>query len=53
MEHRQGLPVDVEITEADGFAERETALRMLKRQGKCTGRTVAGDKWYETHGFVA
>jgi transposase len=53
MEHRQGLPVDVEITEADGFAERETALRMLKRQGKRTGRTVAGDKWYDTRGFVA
>jgi len=33
MEHRQGLPVDVEITEANGLAERETALRMLKRQG--------------------
>src|SRR5579862_6003904 len=53
MEHRQGLPVDVEITEADGFAEREAALTMLKRQGARTGRTVAGDKWYDTRGFVA
>jgi len=53
MEHRQGLPVDVEITEANGLAERETALRMLKRQGARTGRTVAGDKLYDTRGFVA
>ena len=34
MEHRQGLAVDVEITPADGFAERAAALRMLKRQGR-------------------
>jgi hypothetical protein len=53
MEHRQGLAVDVEITEANGLAERETALRMLKRHGARTGRTVAGDKLYDTRGFVA
>ena len=31
MEHRHGLPVDVEVTEANGFAEREAALAMLDR----------------------
>ena len=25
---------------------------MLKRQGTRSGRTVAGDKWYDTRGFV-
>ena len=29
MEHRQGLAVDVEITEATGYAEREAAVKML------------------------
>ncbi len=31
MEHRTGLPVDVEVTEANGLAEREAALAMLDR----------------------
>jgi transposase len=53
MEHRQGLPIDVQITEASGFAEREAALTMLKRQAARTGRTVAGDKGYDTRGFIA
>jgi len=54
MEHRQGLAVDVEITEASGFAEREAALTLLKRQGaRRSRRTVAADKWYDTRGFVA
>jgi transposase len=50
MEHRQEVAVDVEITEATGLAEREAALRMLKRQGACT---VAGDKGYDMRDFVA
>jgi len=50
MEHRQGLAVDVEITEADGFAERAAALRMLKRQ---QARSIAADKAYDTREFVA
>ena len=53
MEHRQGLPVDVEFTEATGFAERETGIRLMKRQPKRTGRTLAADKAYETREFVA
>lgn len=50
MEHRQGLAVDVEITEADGLAERVAALRLLKRHGP---RSVAADKAYDTREFVA
>jgi transposase len=53
MEHRSGLAVDVEITEASGSAEPEAALRMLKRYGGPAQRTVAADKAYDSRGFVA
>jgi transposase len=53
MEHRSGLPVDVQISEASGTAEREAAITMLKRQGRRSGRTVAGDKGYDVRDFVA
>ena len=49
MEHCHGLAVDVEITAANGAAEREAALQMLKRRG---ARTVAADKAYDTRDFV-
>lgn len=53
MDHRHGLPVDVEVTTATGFAEREAALAMLDRLPKRAGqRTVAGDKGYDTRDFV-
>jgi len=53
MEHRTGLPVDVEVTEANGFAEREAALTMLDRLPKRAHRTLAADKAYDTTDFVA
>jgi len=53
MEHRQGLPVDVEFTEASGFAERETGIRLIKRHAPRGGCTLAGDKGYDTREFVA
>ena len=31
MDHRYGLTVDVEVTEATGYAERAAALAMLDR----------------------
>ena len=53
MDHRHGLPVDVEVTAASGYAEREAALAMLDRLPAHTGRrTVAGDKGYDTADFV-
>lgn len=46
--------VDAELTEATGFAERDAALSMLKRQApRSRRRTVAGDKGYDTAAFVA
>jgi transposase len=54
MEHRNALIVDAELTFADGFAERATALSMLaKLPPSKRRRTVAGDKGYDTKDFVA
>jgi transposase len=54
MEHRNALIVDMELTQATGYAERETALEMLERlPRRRRRRTVAGDKAYDTADFVA
>jgi transposase len=54
MEHRNALLVDAELTEANGYAERATALEMLERLPPMTRRrTIAGDKGYDTKDFVA
>jgi transposase len=54
MEHRNGLIVDMELTQADGYGEREAALTMIDRlpAGR-RRRTVAADKAYDTKDFVA
>ena len=54
MEHRNALLVDIELSEATGYAERDTALEMLARlPASKRRRTVAGDKGYDTKDFVA
>ncbi len=54
MEHRNALIVDMELTQASGFAERDAALEMLTRlPRRARRRSVAGDKGYDTAGFVA
>jgi transposase len=54
MEHRNALLVDIELSEASGYAERDTALEMLGRLPPTRRRrTVAGDKAYDTKDFVA
>jgi transposase len=53
MENRQGLVVEVEVTEANGRAEREAALKMLHRVRRNRRRgTVGADKGYDTKDFV-
>jgi IS5 family transposase len=53
MENRNGLLVDLRVAEADGRAERDTALFMLADHKVPTRTiTVAGDKGYDTHDFV-
>ncbi len=51
-ENRHGLVADVELTEADGYAEREAALAMLTRsvRGPATLGTDRGG--YDTRDFV-
>jgi len=55
IENRNGLIVDLELTQASGTAEREAALRLLARQrGDGRGRmSVAADKGYDAADFVA
>ena len=53
MDHRHGLIVDVEVTEANGSAERQAALTLLERHPSREQRTVAADKAYDTKQFVA
>src|SRR5947207_4709877 len=51
-ENRHGLIVDSRLTEADGTAERATALRMLRKNaGPRT--TIGADKHYDTTDLVA
>jgi transposase len=51
MENRHGLVVNAALTRASGTAERDTALLLLGQP--CKRVTLAGDKGYDTHGFVS
>lgn len=51
-ENRHGLIVDARLTEANGTAERATALDMIEDNAR-PGSTVGGDKNYDTAEFVA
>jgi transposase len=51
-ENRNGLIVDARLTEANGTAERTTALDMIEDNAS-PGSTVGGDKNYDTADFVA
>ncbi|MFL5802707.1 MAG: IS5 family transposase [Roseiflexaceae bacterium] len=52
MENRNGLIVDARLTEANGTAERTTAVDMIEHNAS-PGSTVGGDKNYDTADFVA
>jgi len=52
MENRNGLLVDARVSEANGTAERTTALDMIEDNAG-PGSTVGGDKAYDTADFVA
>jgi IS5 family transposase len=52
MDNRNGLLVDLRVSEANGYSERETALEMLAEHAG--GRvTVGADRGYDTADFVA
>jgi len=52
-ENRNGLVVDVRLTQATGTAEREAALAMLEQKPASRRITLGGDRGYDTKGFVA
>jgi transposase len=54
MENRNGLLVDLQVTQATGTAERDAAEAMIKRQRRKGFRvkSVGADKNYDTRGFV-
>ena len=51
-ENRNGLVVDVRVTQATGKAEREAAVEMLKQKPASRAVTVGGDRGYDTRRFV-
>jgi transposase len=51
MEHRHGLAVDAVVVHATGTAEREAAIGLIAAL-PARRVTVAGDKGYDTAGFV-
>jgi transposase len=51
MENRNTLIIDARLTEANGTAERTTALDMIDDNAR-PGSTVGGDKNYDTADFV-
>ncbi len=53
MENRNGLVVDVTVTQATGIAERETALDMIRKMAGKRRITVGADKSYDSHEFAA
>jgi transposase len=54
MENRSALLVDMELTQATGYAERDGAIVMLDRLPKTKRRrTLAADKGYDIAAFVA
>ena len=54
MENRSGLIVGIEVEQATGWAERETALRLVDRELPGDRRiTLGADRGYDTKEFVA
>lgn len=53
MENRNGLLVGTMVTQADGTAERDAALRMVKKIPRTKRVTLGGDKNFDTRDFVS
>lgn len=52
MENRNGLAVDVSVTQATGTAERDEGLKFARKIGGKRRVTLGGDKLYDTYDFV-
>jgi len=53
MENRNGLAIDHRLTQASGTAERDAAIEMAMGLASKGGKTLAGDKGYDTKDCVA
>lgn len=53
IENRNGLVLEVAVTQANGHAERAAALVMADRHGVKAGATLGGDKGFDTADFIA
>lgn len=51
-ENRNGLVVDVRLTQATGTAEREAAVAMIEGKAAAKRVTLGADRAYDTRGFV-
>ncbi|MGH9434291.1 MAG: IS5 family transposase [Terriglobia bacterium] len=51
-ENRNGLIVDVRLTQATGTAERDAAAEMLQQKPISKQATLGADRGYDTKGFV-
>jgi IS5 family transposase len=52
VENRHGLLVDLQLSTATGYAERETALEMLEEHMPRQRATLGADRAYDTRDFV-
>ena len=52
VENRHGLLVDLQVSAATGYAERDIARRMLEAADRAVRSTVGADRGYDTRGFV-
>jgi transposase len=52
-ENRNGLVVNVRLTQASGTAERDAALEMMGNKAASRPVTLGGDRGYDTRSFVA
>jgi transposase len=52
MENRHGLVIDTEVTPADGYGERDAALRMAERIPGTRRATLGADKAYDMRDVV-
>jgi transposase len=51
-ENRNGMVVDVRVTQATGTAERDAAVEMLSGKSAARRATLGADRGYDTAGFV-
>lgn len=53
IENRNGLVMDCQATEANGFAERDAAAQLLAHVPRLKNATAGADRAYDTRDFVA